>query len=411
MWLKIKPEEPLIIGEVRAGSQFLTGLPYIPGRFLRGAWADHLLAQGEAEILPKVQSVRIGNFFPVAEWQSMDYVLPLPLTALTCKREGGFRSEPHPRQRGHGVVDTLLPHLAYVLLRFHGARFAAPFGVTCLTCGSRMEPVSGFYTLYRYGNRPHYVRTRLQYHSQTKVALSRHRRTSAERMLYTASALSPWSFSPDGSANEAPLVFLGRVYGDGEAVNDLRRAVNGAVIGALHTRGYGLIRVEEAEIRLPSLQERVKSFNKTLKGLWTDLRTLAVNSDGLPSEPEGLYFSVDLLSPAILRDPAGVPTLVLLLNLNGQTLKPVLNGQTLKPVWYQARPDFAGGWAETWGLPKSTNLAVRMGSVYVFRWDGGFEELIAALDSVETQGIGERCDESFGECLICHPFHQEVQER
>jgi len=70
MWLKIKPEEPLIIGEVRAGSQFLTSLPYIPGRFLRGAWADRLLAQGEAAILSKVQSVRIGNFFPAAEWRS-----------------------------------------------------------------------------------------------------------------------------------------------------------------------------------------------------------------------------------------------------------------------------------------------------------------------------------------------------
>jgi CRISPR-associated protein Csx10 len=402
MWLKIKPEEPLIIGEVRAGSQFLTSLPFIPGRLLRGAWADRLLAQGEVEILPKVQSVRIGNFFPVAEWQSMDYVLPLPLTALTCKREGGFRSEPHSRQRGHGVVDTLLPHLAYVLLRSHGARFAAPFSVTCLTCGSRMEPVSSFYTVYQNGGRSHYVRTRLQYHTQTKVALSRHRRASAEGMLYTASALSPRSSSPDGSSNGAPLVFLGRVYGEGDAVESMRQAVNGAAIGALHTRGYGRIRVEEAEVRLLSLQERVESFNKTLKGLWEDMRTLTANSDALPSEPEGLYFSVDLLSPSILRDRFGIPSLVLSMNLNGQLLK---------PVWYQSRPDFAGGWAETWGLPKPTNLTVRMGSVYVFRWDGGLEELIAALGSVETQGIGERCDESFGECLICHPFHQEIQER
>jgi len=402
MWLKIKPEEPLIIGEVRAGSQFLTSLPYIPGRFLRGAWADRLLAQGEAAILSKVQSVRIGNFFPAAEWQSMDYVLPLPLTALTCKREEGFRSEPHPERCGHGIVDTLLAHLAYVLLRECGVRFAAPFGITCLTCGSRMEPAPGFYTVYRDGNRPHYVRTRLQYHAQTKVALSRHRRASAEGMLYTASALSPWSSKPDSSANKAPLVFLGRVYGEGETVEDLRQAVNGAAIGALHTRGYGCIRIEEAEVRLPSLRERVEAFNRALKELWADLRTLAVDGDGLSSEPEGLYFSVDFLSPAVLRDPTGIPTMVLSLNLNGQTLT---------PVWYQARPDFAGGWSETWGLPKPTNLAARMGSLYVFRWDGGLEELIAALESVETQGVGERRDESFGECLICHPFHQEVKER
>jgi len=402
MWWKIKPEEPLIVGEVRAGSQFLTSLPYIPGRFLRGAWADRLLAQGEGTILSKVQSVRIGNFFPAAEWRNVDYVLPLPLTALTCKREGGFLSEPHPQRRGHGVVDTLLPHLAYVLLQAHGARFAAPFGIKCLTCGSRMEPVSGFYTVYQKGGRPHYVRTRLQYHAQTKVALSRHRRASAEGVLYTASALSPWSSRPDGSADGTPLVFVGRVYGEGEAVEAMRHAVNGAAIGALHTRGYGRIRVEEAEVRLPSLRERVEVFNRTLKGLWADLRTLAVNGERLPSEPERVYFSVDFVSPAILRDPAGVPTLVLSLNLNGQALT---------PVWYQASPDFAGGWAETWGLPKPTSLAVRMGSLYVFRWDDGLEELIAALESVETQGVGERRDESFGECLICHPFHQEVQER
>ena len=265
-----------------------------------------------------------------------------------------------------------------------------------------MEPVSGFYTVYQKGGRPHYVRTRLQYHAQTKVALSRHRRASAEGMLYTASALSPRSSRPDGSADGTPLVFVGRVYGEGEAVEAMRHAVNGAAIGALHTRGYGRIRVEEAEVRLPSLRKRVEAFNRTLKGLWADLRTLAVNGEGLPSEPERVYFSVDFLSPAILRDPAGVPTLVLSLNLNGQALT---------PVWYQARPDFAGGWAETWGLPKPTSLAVRMGSLYVFRWDGGLEELIAALESVETRGVGERRDESFGECLICHPFHQEVQER
>jgi CRISPR-associated protein Csx10 len=220
-------------------------------------------------------------------------------------------------------------------------------------------------------------------------------------MLYTVSAISPWASSPDGSASK-PLIFLGRVYGDGEEANGLLRSLNGVAIGALHTRGYGRIRVREAEVRLPSMRERVVTFNETLRTLWADLRTLAVNSDDLPAEPEGLYFSVDFLSPAILRDPEGVPTMVLSLELNGKTLT---------PIWHYARPDFAGGWAETWGLPKPTSLAVRIGSVYVFRWDGELEELIPLLEQVETHGVGERRDESFGECLICHPFHQEVKER
>lgn len=402
MWLKIKPEEPLILGEVRTDSQFLTSLPYIPGRLLRGAWADRLLSQGETAILPRVQSVRLGNFFPAVEWRDIDYVLPMPLTALTCKRKEGFRSEPHPEQAGHGVVDTLLPHLAYVLLKAHGARFAVPFGIACPSCGSRMEPVRGFFTVYRDGDRLRYARTRLRYHAQTKVALSRHRRAAAEGMLYTASAINPWSSRPDGSADKAALVFLGQVYGKGEVVEALRQALNGAAIGAMHTRGYGRIRVEGTTVQLPSLRKRVEAFNKTLKELWADLQTLAVNREELPSEPDGLYFSVDLLAPAVLRDPYGVPTLVLSLNVNGKTLT---------PVWYQARPDFAGGWSETWGLPKPTNLAARMGSAFVFRWGGNPEDLLPALEWVETEGVGERRDESFGECLICHPFHQEVQER
>jgi len=401
MWLKIKPEEPLILGDVRAGSQFLSSIHYIPGRVLRGAWAEWLQAQGRQDILPTIERVRIGNFFPTAEWRPIRYTLPLPLSALTCKRKSGFRLEPCPDNQGHGIVDTLLPQLAYSLLEEAGARLFAPFALTCIECGDRMEPAGGFYTLYRDGSTERYVQIQLRYQAQTKVGLSRYRRAAVERMLYTASALSPVTEQPD-TGEAAALIFVGRVHGEREDVEALIEAVNRVAIGALHTRGYGRVSAEEADVEgFPDIEERVTRFNETLAHCWQDLKRLATNAEDLPERPEGIYFSVDLLVPGVFRQN-GVPSLI-------PTLR--INNQPLEPVFWVTRPDFASGWSTAWGLPKPAHLAARMGSTYVFRWDGDLEAIIPVLEHLEAQGIGERCDEGFGECLICHPFHQEVEEK
>ena len=403
MWLKIEPKEPLLLGEVRADSQFLVGQTYIPGRILRGAWAEWLARQGmeDAQILDTVGRIRIGNFFPAAEWRRLRYALPLPMSAVSCKREGGFASEPHPERRGHGVVDTLLPHLAYHLLQEQGARFPVPFSLACQQCGDRLETFSGFYAVYQDTDR--FVHFRPRFHGQTKVALSRYRRASAEGMLYTASALSPRVSAPDRSDGDTALVFIGRVLPpvDDGALSSFKEALAKVALGALHTRGYGRVEVRDADVDLPPLQQRFEAFNQTLRALWQDIRRLAANAQGLPLEPQGLYFSVDLLAPGVFQEQ-GIPTLV-------PTLP--IGGHVLKPLFWMTRPDMASGWSTAWGLPKPTNLAARMGSAYVYRWDGSQEDLIPALQALEEQGIGQRRDEGFGECLICHPFHQEVEEK
>ena len=402
MWLKVKPEEPLILGDVRADSQFLTTVQYIPGRVLRGAWAEWLLMEGHPDILAAVERVRIGNFFPATEWREVRYALPLPMSALTCKQKGGFQGEPHPDHRGHGVVDTLIPHLAYHLLEAAGAELAAPFTVTCAQCGDRMEPTGGFYAVYRDGPTERYVQTRLRYHAQTKVALSRQRRAAVEQMLYTANALSPCTGRPDAKGETTGLVFLGRVHGEVQDIEPFVEAINHVAVGALHTRGYGRVRVEEATVEgMSDVKERVQRFNELLTQCWDDLKRLAANAESLPNAPEGIYFSVDLLAPGVFRRH-GLPSLTPTLHINGQALE---------PVWWMTRPALASGWSTAWGLPKSTHLAARMGSMYVFCWEGDLEALIPALERLEVQGIGERCDEGFGECLICHPFHQEVEEK
>ncbi len=404
VWLKITPEEPLVLGSERPDAQFLTSRAYIPGRLLRGAWAEWLQVQGKKaeDILKTVQRLRIGNFFPAVDEGELLYALPLPLTAMTCKHHWGFRSEFLEKHQGHGIVDTLIPQLAYRLLEQAGARMTAPFALTCARCNGRMEPAGGLYGVYQYGRKTGFVRFRPRFHAQTKVALNRFRRASHFQMLYTVNALAPAAPAVMSKNGAKAIVFLGRVHGDSEAVQELRQALEHVAIGALHTRGYGRVKVETAALPgWPGLKERVKTFNRLLTALWQDLKRLATNPDELPEKPEGLYFSVDLLSPGVFMNN-GLPELVPELRINGEILR---------PIWWATRPDMASGWSTAWGLPKPTNLAARMGSVYVYRWDGSLDEVLPALQTLEAEGLGLRRDEGFGEVLVCHPFHQEVEER
>lgn len=401
--LKIKPREPLVLGRVRPDAQFLTTHTCIPGRFLRGAWAEWLKMQGKSdeEILKSVDRLRIGNFFPAVNETGLQYALPMPITAMTCKQHPGFRSGVPSRDPRHGVVDTLLPQLAYFLLERAGARMTAPFALECDSCGGRMEPAGGFYMVYEWQGKPRYEQFRPRFHAHTKVAISRSRRASQFHMLYTVNALAPEVPSVI-SRGLKQVVFLGRVYGDPQACEELITALEHIAIGGLHTRGYGRVEVEKDENMrgFPGLKERVRRFNSILKDLWRDLKRLAVNGDRLPDEPEGWFFSVDLLSPGVFVNN-GLPELVPELSIHGKSLR---------PVWWATRPDRVSGWSTAWGLPKPAHLAACMGSVYVYQWDGSLEELIPTLISLETEGLGLRRDEGYGECLVCHPFHEEVQE-
>lgn len=396
----VEAKEPLLLGEVKKGSHFWSSLSYIPGRVLRGAWANWLITQGkESEIIEKMAQIRIGNFFPTVEWRPIQYVSPLLFTALSCKQKGGFATD--PLRRGDGVIDILLPYLAYRLLRDESSKELLPFTVKCKKCESRMEPFGGSFTLYEDESKRYYVRTRLYYHAQTKVALSRFRRAVVEGMLYTATALSPVAELPDAEKERAPLVFLGRVEGPGQLIEELCQALNTVAIGSLHNRGYGKVGAKvNLEVRgFPPLAERFETFNRLLGELWEDLKQLVGDSTGV-TRPQGYYFSLDLLAPGLFRKN-GLPRLVPALVIKGQVLEPVL--------WF-TRPGFAGGWSTAWGLPKGTHLAAQMGSVYVFHWQGAKEELLPALQRLEAEGVGEQREEGFGECLICHPLHQEVDE-
>jgi CRISPR-associated protein Csx10 len=396
-WLELTPTEPLRVGEIKPTGQYLSTRSYVPGSVLRGALAEWFIAQGrEARIVPVVQRVRFGNFFPTVSAGVLS--LPFPMTALECKLKGGFREVPRERKKdaGHGIRDSLLIALAYTELERLGARFPVPMLLRCsdadgrTPCGGRMERVSGFYARLEEG----WVKVSPSRGIQTKVALSRYRRAAQEGMLYHVLGLLPQG-----------LCFVGRIWAeDGTVVAELEKAVRTIGIGALTTRGFGSARISEVEPVLPSLKERLQTFNERLRDVWRSLADLArqVGAEALHADhakPSGTYFSVDLLAPALLRDRYGLPTLRLELELDGALLE---------PVWWATQPTFVGGWSTAWGLPKPTGLGAAQGSTYVFRSERSVEELVPLLGSLEGQGVGERTDEGLGEIIVCHPFHMEV---
>jgi CRISPR-associated protein Csx10 len=392
----LTPEKPLRTGTLKPRGDYLDTWDYLPGSVLRGALAEWLKLQGrESQIVPTVQRVRFGNFFP-SPTESI-WALPFPTTALECKLHGGFRRIPQktktetPEKPGHGIRDSLLIALAYNELERHGAHLPVPMLLRCThetngrKCGGRMERVVGFYVAQPEG----WQTVKVDKALQTKVALSRHRRAAQEKMLYRVIGMRPKE------------CFVGRLWTEDEAVlEELREAVEQVGVGALTTRGFGAARLKETDPRLDFIEERLRTFNEKLGEVWRDLAALArqVNSS-VPDAPSGTYFSVDLLAPTILRDPQGLPTLKLFLDFNGHVLE---------PVFWAAQPTFVGGFSTAWGLLKPTYLGAAMGSVYVFRTEAPQEELLPFLDDLEVRGVGSRTDEGLGEILVCHPFHKEV---
>uniref|UniRef100_A0A7V4DG00 CRISPR-associated RAMP protein Csx10 n=1 Tax=Candidatus Caldatribacterium californiense TaxID=1454726 RepID=A0A7V4DG00_9BACT len=381
--LELIPESPLRVGGIKPKGNFLGTVGYIPGSVLRGTLAEWFKIQGrEGDIVPVVSETRFGNLFPAP--REAHYALPFPLTALECKLHGGFRTE-----GGHGIRDSLLVACVYEELERLGARFPVPLLFRCRECGGRMEKVRGFCAYTSSGWR----KVQISLGLQTKVALSRFRHVAQEGALYRIMGIRP----KDG------LVFLGRLsFQKEEQLRDLEAAVEHLGVGALTTRGFGRARLAVRDDVFPPLSERLRRFNEQLQTVWRDLLRLcwqAGEAKAIPERPYHTYFSLDLLSPGIFADASGLPSLVPVLELAGESLS---------PVFWATHRDFAGGWSTAWGLPKPTALAAAQGSTYVFKSSLGGHELIHLLKALESWGIGERTDEGFGEVVVCHPLHQEV---
>jgi len=389
-YVSLTPKTPLHLGEPKPKFSFLPTQTVIPGSLIRGAVAEYFIKNGRAEdILSFVEGVRFGFFYPTRSASIIPY--PLPASALECKSEGGFRSE-----KGHGMCDTLLATLSYLELKSSGSAFPVPLDFRCRflnglarECGGRMERVSGFYVVDR-----GYQKVRPRRLSQTKVAINRRRGTAEPEMLYSVTAIDP-----------KKIEFVGRIWSAGSKIDMIVEALNTLGIGALVSRGYGRVSAKIVEPRdeLADVKERVEMFNTRLQDVQTEVASIAQGGNSTTSDQ--VYFTIDLLSPAILKDCYNIPTLALRLDWEAKN-------RVLTPVLFIAQSCFVGGWSTAWGLPKTTTVGAGMGGTYVFKVSrkDADEKFYESLGALEREGVGERTMEGYGEVTVCHPLHLEVNQ-
>ena len=417
-------ESPLALAERKPRGQAAPGLDYLPGARLRGAVAALLLEEGvcpPAHRGPHAHCATadcpFGALFAGPAPALFRDALPgeatevLPATARSCKHVPGFRAPAARGARrdpdaGHGVFDTLLDRASWEILNPAGLlyqpRCPAP------DCGGRVEPYRGYYGRHPVGGTLAYFRPRVPTRQLARVALDRRRRVAADELLYTLPVVSEAYPDPRDQDTLRPTVFRGEVLAPDDANGALLAEALGRVdrLGGGASRGLGAVRIAVADAPAPEpLAARLERFAHTFHQRRDQYARLAPLS---AASLQGAYFSLDLRADALLRRRGWEPTAV----LDADLLRAAtgVDDPSLTLVRAHAEGDWRGGWQAAWGLPRPTELVARRGSCYLFRTTN-LAAWAAALETLETRGIGARTAEGYGEVRVCDPFHLMLRER
>ena len=400
----ITTRSPLSLGTTKGyGGTLIESGSYITGGHLRGALGA-LSPYLRTEEREKINEILDGLSFPNCYLSDSRPSYPAPLTAQTCKREGGFKNVLREKKPKHGVADTLLMQLAYDRVARDGdrRRIPLPFQYRCPTCGGRAETYNG---LVEPRGGKSYSPAVAHMHRQTRVAINRRRLTAEDGQLYSVQAFDERS----------------RFIGEMEAEGTLLAAAKDWLprierLGGRLSRGFGLARVEVKDSRTASSgRERCERFNEEYRRIETELASIARPA---PSLPRRQLFTVNLRSDLLLRTEEGAPTLRLDEDLLRDASRRLIaeadfDRLGVKLIAQYAQPRWLGGWHTGRRLPKEAQLTVRGGGLYVFAAeiddkDSRREELFSLLERLEASGLGEGRADGLGRIVICDQFHLEV---
>lgn len=389
---------------IRAGRE-TTGastLKYIPGSLLLG-----MLASTHADLKDDTaqfnefffkESSSFGNLYPSSFKHdnlagNTDPVYPLPATALSCKRFSGFVFDQDDKDDpSHGVFDSLIPWGLFNLSGQSRPDVLDTFK-SCPACQEPLDRYEGFYRRSAFG--PQAIGTaEVNVGLRTRTGINRATGTAQYGILYSREVLRPpmtfWGVTsvPDKQAEA--------FYGFAQEANS-----SGLLrLGSNRTRGFGRVILELQEAKdsdsISSLREWIQTFD-------TELRRQA--QDAHIATPHKLYMPMTLISDAILFDrllryrAAIEPDYLQTLGIAGADL-----------IYQKSSTRKLIGWNGLWGLPKPNDIAITMGSVFLFGLSTlPNDDLLQALLRLQTEGIGARRREGFGRLLIASPFHWEVK--
>ena len=376
---------PLAFPERRFGEQFRASLGYVPGGAIYGA----LGAQGFDAA--RFRALRCHNAYPIFPGCEKEHVpgdpwsRPLPMSAL------------QPKGEEHAPIhDSLVARVCWEI-----QQPAALIYTPTDDQGRAWEVVKhAFYTLRDGDDKPE-IRSAVQ-RVLTRVAIDRRRGTAAQGLLYAPLVLNEVMYRKEQGQDDIPYpaTFRGTVWVPDDYPNPSATLKGIDALGARQTSGLGAVSViatkRDAE-SAATVRARVEQLTERFKQQARVYRDLG----GTKWMVRGHVFTVNLLADAILREQGWLPTQ----ELSAAALKeqtgieaPLLRAFTGTAV--------VGGWHATWRQPKPTALATTMGSVFVFHAPDGLSNSdFEKLADLQTNGIGERRPEGFGQVRICDEFH------
>jgi CRISPR-associated protein Csx10 len=392
--LRITARSPLAFPLRKPGTQFRASLPFVPGTAIYGAlgmWFGNE-DRFDSELF---RQIRCHNAYPADPTDA--WVRPLPVTAIQPKGAEAYDPPVPP-------VDALVARVCWEVQQ-PAALIYAPTDAE----GRPWEAAgSKFYTLKDNIE----VRSVTQ-RTMTRVGINRRRGTAEDQRLYSFQALSEVT-------EQRETQFCGSLVCPAGTAVELTAAL-GAIthLGGRQTTGMGAVEITPAQQTgaaedWQAVQGRVNQLTQRFQSqveLYQDLGGSAWHDGAGNVNPiaDQSIFTINLLSDAILLEHGWVPTNV----LSGSMLEEITRSSATGYPGIKARllrafttPNSVGGWNVSWQRPKSTEVAVTMGGLFVFQAEQPLQrEDYSALAQLQLDGIGERRAEGYGQVRICDEFH------
>lgn len=376
--ITVQALSPLTFPIRKTGSQFRSSQPFVPGATLYGALGEYLARKGEFDS-KLFQLIRCHNAYPSKE--SDQWVRPRPITAL------------QPKNKPEELKDSLIERVCWELQE-PNALIYAPSD----TGGRPWEPAGAAFYALPLGKQPE---TReVQQHIVTRVSINQRLGTAESGLLYSFFAIN------EADKEGVPTRFQGSlVCPDRESAQQISQALSQiSYIGGRQHSGIGHVEIEVQQDQQPEhigdLRARIEQFNRAIGQQAHIYQRLG----GRALDLRRPFFTVNLLSHAILLEEGWQPTS----ELSADALRE-LSGVDAKLIRSFGSTEIVGGWNQLWKRAKPTQLAVRMGSVFVFQAERALEDRdYQALARLELSGIGERRPEGYGQIRICDEFHHSL---
>lgn len=373
---------PLAFPSRKPGTQFRTSLPFVPGAAIFGALGMWLGDQNrfDSELF---RQIRCHNAYPS---QAEDtWVRPLPVTAIQPK---GAEDDRLPE-------DGLVKRVCWEVQQ-PAALIYAPTDAE----GRPWEAVGAKF--YTYKKDAEVVTRSVTQRTFTRVSINRRRGTAENQRLYSLLAIN--EVTDNKETGKQPTQFRGSLVCPPGSAVELKAALREIThLGGRQTTGLGAVQITPSEP--DETADPVAEVKRRVQAMTTRFQQQVDLYGKLGGAPWAIadetIFTINLLSDTILLAHGWVPTH----ELSAAMLAEV-TGIKARLIRTFTTTSIVTGWNVSWQRSKSSDVAVTMGSVFVFQADQPLQtEDYATLARLQLDGIGERRAEGYGQVRICDEFH------